>query len=161
MAAPDRRFAPAGEPQERCVAHVRDALAIDLPRIAQFYADTQYTGGLSPLDRIVVAEHEGTLVGAYRLAREEGVLVLRGMRVASAWQGRGVGTRMLRHLEPIREPCFCVPYSHLTAFYARAGFVAASRCPAFLRQRVATYRSRDLDVCVMVRESGIASQRDA
>jgi GNAT superfamily N-acetyltransferase len=141
------------------VVRVREALPEDLPRVARFYSETQYAGRPSPIDRIIVAEHAGHLVGAFRLAREEGVLVLRGMRVAAVWRRRGVGTRMLNHLEAaLRETCFCIPYSHLTAFYAGANFVTTSESPTFLRERITEYRSRGLDVCLMVRESVIPGQ---
>lgn len=133
----------------------------EFPRVSRFYSETQYTGRLSPLDRIIVAEHAEQLVGAARLAREEGVLVLRGMRVAAPWQRRGVGTRMLEPLEALRERCFCIPHSHLVAFYAAAGFATTSDGPAFLQERLTEYRSRGLDVCLMVREPRVASRPSA
>jgi N-acetylglutamate synthase-like GNAT family acetyltransferase len=140
------------------VVHVREALAADLPRVIQFYSETEYTGSVSPNDRIIVAEDAGQIVGAYRLAREEGALILRGMRVASAWQRRGIGTRMLEYLEALRERCFCIPYSYLVDFYAAAGFTSTSEDPASLRERLIEYRSRGLDVCLMVREPLVSRQ---
>jgi hypothetical protein len=49
--------------------------------------------------------------------------------------------------------CYCVPYMHLREFYGRAGFVpiTCESAPAFLRERVASYRARGLDVLVMHR----------
>ncbi|TMG77799.1 MAG: GNAT family N-acetyltransferase [Betaproteobacteria bacterium] len=84
--------------------------------------------------------------------------MLRGMRVAPAYQRRGIGLGLLfaftRDVENVA--CFCVPYSHLAAFYATAGFTPMSdaTAPSFLQGRLREYRSLGLDVLVMQRPSG-------
>jgi N-acetylglutamate synthase-like GNAT family acetyltransferase len=125
---------------------IRRASVEDLPRIRQFYADRQYGGGVQPQDTVLVAEVDGGLVGLVRLAPEHGTLVLRGMQVHPSFQRQGIGTRILAVLadELGEQPCFCIPYAHLTDFYARIGFGASEpeRAPPFLAERLESYRAR-------------------
>jgi hypothetical protein len=65
---------------------------------------------------------------------------------------------MLEYLEALRERCFCIPYSYLVNFYAAASFTSTSEGPASLRERLIEYRSRGLDVCLMVREPLVSRQ---
>lgn len=112
-------------------------------------------GGVLSSDRIVLLELRSKIIGAYRLAREEGVLVLRGMRVSQEVQGRGFGRLLLAVLSAIREPCYCVPHARLQAFYGLVGFtlVPSAQGPAFLRDRVQEYTARGLAVILMLRWS--------
>jgi GNAT superfamily N-acetyltransferase len=108
-----------------------------------------------------LAERGSELVGVYRLAREQGVLVLRGMRVLQSGQRQGVGTRLLSHLRELTEPCYCVPHAHLESFYGQAGFAALREeaAPKFLVSRAAEYRAQGLNVFIMRREPGSVSHR--
>jgi len=114
-----------------------------------------YRAGIAPADRVYVAELGGVLAGIVRRTREHGVAMLRGMQVAPEHQRRGIGRQLLTAFvsELGGEPCFCVPYAHLAAFYASAGFRAISGAdvPPFLVERVAGYRADGLDVLVMRR----------
>lgn len=114
-----------------------------------------YGGGVQPEDAVYLAEADGELAGVVRRTREHGVTMLRGMQVAPEWRGRGVGTRLLDALVAGlgAEPCYCVPYTHLTGFYAAAGFreIAEEAAPPFLRYRLAGYRTRGLSVLIMRR----------
>ncbi len=122
--------------------------------IAAFLRDAAYGGGVQPSDRLVVAKADATVVGAYRLAREEGVLVLRGMRVREDVRRNGIGGRLLQALAQLDEPCFCVPHAYLEAFYGSAGFsrLRAAEVPGFLEARAAAYAEQGLEVIVMRRE---------
>ena len=60
---------------------VRRAMAEDIWRVLNFYAERRYGGGIRPEDAVLLAEHDGELVGIVRLSAEEGVVVLRGMQV--------------------------------------------------------------------------------
>jgi hypothetical protein len=74
---------------------------------------------------------------------------------------KGIGAQLLAALREIDEPCYCVPYAHLEAFYARAGFVLIEEgFPDFLRARAVDYRAKGLSVPVMKRKplAGAAEQ---
>lgn len=113
-----------------------------------------YGGGTRPSDDLVIALEEGRVAGAFRLAREHGVLVLRGMRVRHDVRRRGIGRRLLEALTDLVEPCYCVPHAYLEEFYRGAGFARLpdAEAPGFLRERLARYREQGLDVVVMRRE---------
>jgi N-acetylglutamate synthase-like GNAT family acetyltransferase len=83
------------------------------------------------------------------------VTMLRGMYIAPAEQCRGLGSQLLRaFVADLHDvDCYCVPYAHLRAFYAKAGFapVADTGIPEFLCERLMAYRARGLDVLIMRR----------
>jgi GNAT superfamily N-acetyltransferase len=134
---------------------VRIAALEELPRIEQFYRETDYGGGLRLSDTLVVAEEGGVLVGAVRLCDEFGEMVLRGMRVRRDRQRCGIGSRLLLELEHLLQDrvCYCVPHRYLFSFYGQIGFskVAPEEAPSFLRERVEEYTRLGLDVVLMRR----------
>ena len=133
---------------------IRIAAPADYDRVRAAYAAWGYDGGLSADDTVYVAERGTELTAAVRRTREHGVTMLRGMHVAPTWQRRRIGSRLLRvFVASLREECYCVPYTHLITFYGAVGFGALpdERTPAFLRDRLAQYRGRGLDVLVMHR----------
>lgn len=134
---------------------VRVARADEHAALAAAYQAWGYGGGIAPGDRVYVAEVGDALAGIVRRTREHGVAMLRGMQVAPEHRRRGVGTQLLTALvdELGGEPCYCVPYAQLTAFYGSAGFEFIDRhdVPPFLVERVAGYRADGLDVLVMRR----------
>ena len=75
-------------------AVIRTATAADAPQVQALYAAWNYRGRVEPDDAVVVAEHEGRIIGVVRLAPEHGTTVLRGMRVEPAYQHQGLGSRM-------------------------------------------------------------------
>jgi len=118
--------------------------AADLAEIEEFYNKTVgYGGGVSQSDFTLAARLDGSLVGAVRLCVENGIIVLRGMQVASAFQRQGIGRALLDHCVPFlnRGPAYCVPYEHLTDFYGQVGFIVTppELLPAFLAERLAEY----------------------
>ncbi|WP_288379054.1 GNAT family N-acetyltransferase [uncultured Massilia sp.] len=137
-------------------------LGIAMPRdadaLARLYRDAGYGAAVGAEDTVLVAKTAASLVGAVRLCREEGVLVLRGMQVRRDVQRQGIGSRLLATCLPYlaRAEAFCLPYAHLEGFYATAGFAPADSAalPAFLADRLATYRSRGQDVIAMRRPAG-------
>jgi N-acetylglutamate synthase-like GNAT family acetyltransferase len=133
---------------------VRDARPDEREEVVRFLREAQYGGGVLPSDRLVISVRDGCLAGAFRLAREEGVLVLRGMRVREDVRRAGIGLCLLGALADLDEVCFCVPHTHLDVFYGRAEFVRLpeAEMPAFLRDRARRYREQGLDVIVMRRD---------
>jgi GNAT superfamily N-acetyltransferase len=140
---------------------IRIARPEEHARALEAYEAWGYGGGVQPDDVVYLAESGGELVGIVRRTREHGVAMLRGMQVAPEWRGRGIGRLLLRALvaELGADECFCVPYTHLTGFYGAAGFeeIQEENTPPFLRDRLAGYRARGLDVLVMRRPGGVAA----
>ena len=105
---------------------LRVASLAEHSRVQAAYAAWGYRGSVSPDDIVYVAQRGGEFVAAVRRTQEHGLVLLRGMRVAPQHQRTGIGSRLLRifveHLHD--EPCYCVPYEHLRAFYARGGFAS-------------------------------------
>lgn len=136
---------------------VRVATPADVGRIQAFYA-TQAARRVDPGERFVIAEADGEIVGAVRLCREQGHLVLRTMQIAEAYRRRGIGARMLRTLEPLMEdaPCYCLPYTHLPAFYATIGFrvIPAEQAPPHLQTRYRHGLAQGISFLVMARPAG-------
>jgi len=138
---------------------VREAQPDEMPRVEHFHKEVGYSSGLKPSDRLVVAEVDNALLGAHRLCTELGVFVLRGMRVRREVQRQGIGTAMLDLAQKLvaHQPCYCIPYRHLSCFYGQVGFkeMAPDQAPAFLRQRFELYRcSLQLDVIIMRMDHG-------
>jgi N-acetylglutamate synthase-like GNAT family acetyltransferase len=144
----------------------RKAHPEDFPRIAAFYRCHDYKPAISPGDVIVVAENEGTLGGVVRVCAEQGVLVLRGMRVRADMRRQGIGARLLQAIEPEigERECFCIPHRYLRSFYGRIGFVEMDEAevPSFLRERCAEYkRDYGLDVIIMRRRNSAETHHTA
>jgi GNAT superfamily N-acetyltransferase len=131
------------------------ATPAELTQIEVFYQTCGYTGGVTSDDIIFVARGGGAIAGCVRLCREAGSLVLRGMHVAPAWQRQRVGTQLLHEIVGAigTDPCYCLPWAHLEAFYGADGLVrtAQHEAPAFLQVRLAEYLARGLDVILMRR----------
>ena len=126
--------------------------------IGSFYGKNQYRAAIEPCDLFIVAEESGAIRAAVRLCHQEGILLLRGMRVAPAFQRRGIGSHLLRFVESTiaDEVCYCIPHTYLRSFYGRIGFgeIASDEAPRFLRERCEQYESENgLDVIIMRRPS--------
>jgi N-acetylglutamate synthase-like GNAT family acetyltransferase len=133
----------------------RPIAADERETVITFLRREGYSGSIRKTDRLFVCELAGEIVGAVRLSRDEGVLVLRGMRVRNDVQRNGVGTHLLNRvvLEVQSETCYCIPYRWLISFYAQAGFreVTGEEIPAFIASRHAKYVNDGLDVVLMYR----------
>ncbi len=139
---------------------VRRAMAEDISRAQNFYAERRYGGGIRPEDAVLLAERDGELVGIVRLAAEEGVVVLRGMQVHPRFQRQGIGRRLLATVaqELDGKGCFCIPYAHLVGFYRGIGFhvIEPAKAPTFLRLRLERYQNRgDGKEYLIMRREGV------
>jgi predicted N-acetyltransferase YhbS len=114
-----------------------------------------YTCGIKDLDVVIVGRQRQDVVGAVRLCNEKGVLVMRGMYVAEALRGSGIGKSLLYSAskEIGNRECWCVPYRHLSDFYSTAGFAecSPSEAPTFLAERNRNYIAAGMDVILMKR----------
>ncbi len=115
------------------------------PELQAFYVSTGSSAKIAPGDTVVSAREEGRVVGLVRLAPEAGVLVLRGMTVANP--RRGVGSELLRALEPIigERDCYCLCPRRLEGFFGKIGFVrlAETAAPPHLKARWDHYHDDD------------------
>jgi predicted N-acetyltransferase YhbS len=126
-----------------------------LSGVRTFYETAGYGGGVSGADVTLAARRGGQLVGAVRLCTENGVLVLRGMQVAQAFQGMGIGRALLDHCVRYLDQAtaYCLPYDHLARFYGSIGFdvVPPESLPASLATRLAGYLHANRPVLAMRR----------
>jgi predicted N-acetyltransferase YhbS len=117
-----------------------------------------YPRAIPPEDRVFAAFRGGDVVAVVRLAPEEGVVVLRGMRVRPDVQRRGVGRELLRVAASAlgHAECYCIAYRWLTSFYGEAGFaeMAPEAAPPFLATRFAGYVADGSSVVLMRRPGG-------
>ena len=129
------------------------------PEILALYEKCGYHGGVAPGDFVLVAEELGSLVGAVRLCSEEGLTLLRGFFLLPTHHRRGLGSRMLLALLPhlYGRTCYCIPFIHLSRFYAFAGFseLPQEKAPEFLHHRLESYRSQGHKVMLMVRSGAV------
>ena len=136
---------------------IAEAAQPEFPEIEEFYRVSGARGRPSPGDRLFVARFEGALVGAVRLCDENGVLVLRTMRVAATHQRRGIGRQLLAALvaEVRSRECFLLGYAHLEGFYGLEGFekIDPARLPPHLRERHTAYLAEFPDMIPMRRAS--------
>ncbi len=122
-------------------------VASQLQRVRDFYRLTGYNGGVGPGDVVVGATRGDELIGVVRLASEQGTQVLRGMRIKPQLQRQGIGKQILEEVRLLLQgkECFAIAFAHLEDFYGRIGFrkIDEQEAPAFLRERIATYRQRN------------------
>jgi GNAT superfamily N-acetyltransferase len=129
----------------------------DQRAISKFYSEMEYSGGLNPSDRIVIAEEGSQIIGVLRVCEEHGHLLLRGMRVRGDFRRQGIGKLMLAVAETVigQRTCYGLAYPHLLAFYGRIGFVPVdfSQVPAFLQARWGSYRERGVETVFIKRSA--------
>ncbi len=134
---------------------ISEASQSELGDVVNLYAETAYGAAIGPTDTVIVAKSGGQVVGAVRLCAEEGVTVLRGMQIRSAFQRQGIGAQLLAACQPYldRRQSFCLPYAHLVTFYAAAGFELAAEAglPEFLVRRLNAYNAQAKNVVAMRR----------
>ena len=127
--------------------------ANDFPAIQTFYASVGYLGLIAPSSVVIAARDGDAIVGAARIASENGILVLRGMMIAPSHQRRGLGTRMLWELDKHigRSECFCLPHGWLQNFYGQIGFatIADDFSPSHLRERLKAGRIKNPQLVIM------------
>ena len=135
------------------------AKASEIEDLESFYRITDYGGSVSPVDKVAYATDDGKIIGVGRLTKQEGVFVLRGIRVLKEHRRRGIGNALLDSLarEVGSSDCLCISYSHLRKLYENRGFceIKPLEAPKFLRSRYNGYRARGLDV-ILMRKSPIS-----
>ena len=144
---------------------IRTAGAAEANKINALYRRCGYSGNVAPKDIVLLAELDGEPVGAVRICEEDGTNVLRGMYLLPAYHRKGIGSKLLQHGESIMPAgdCFCLPYAHLVGFYQQIGFlkIEEKELPRMLQARLASYRSKGLNVIAMRRLSNHSLDRPA
>jgi len=69
------------------VMKIHNEKASDVSDLEAFYRITNYGGSVAPTDRVAYMTEEERIIGVGRLSEEEGVFVLRGMRVLGEHRG--------------------------------------------------------------------------
>jgi orotate phosphoribosyltransferase len=146
------------------VIKIRPGDEADVDIVNAFYSANGDSARVAVGERFVLAEDSKQLVGVVRLCNEHGHSVLRTMRVKESYRRQGIGKQMLEMFEcllPLHSECYCLPYTHLTAFYARIGFdvIPAQEAPQHLQDRHHRYCEEGTDVCVMKRSADRSRDR--
>ncbi len=123
---------------------IRFAKPHEYAEVLALYDECKYGGGADISDKILVAIDEA-IVGAVRICTEHGEKILRGMQIRPVYQGKGLGSEMLKSLanQLDMSGCYCLPYVHLKGFYASIGFeeISPLSAPRFLSERLEKYLS--------------------
>ena len=139
----------------------RELQQFERVEVNEFYQLTAYKRPVSASDRVFVAEDSGSIFGAVRIERSDGVQVLRGMYMHPEHVGQGIGSRLLRSIEPVLADTrsYCIPRKHLFDFYGMVGFrvIEQNAAPAFLSKRLSAYVNEGLSVAIMYRPEGRAA----
>lgn len=113
----------------------------------QFYAENGSKSQARPDDVFFIAFSGKKIIGCVRYCVDEGVPMLRTMRIAERFKRKGIGTQLLLVFKKYLETngisnVFCLPYPHLVPFYGLIGFetVADNEVPKFLIERSQTYK---------------------
>lgn len=127
--------------------------------VDKFYAENGGLAKARPGDLFFLAYSDQEILGSVRYCVEEGTPMLRSMMVHRDWRGQGLGQQLLEEfaayldIESIRK-VYCLPFAHLEAFYAKAGFVRAhhDEVPKFLQTRMIEYNTKPKKVICMRRD---------
>jgi predicted N-acetyltransferase YhbS len=134
---------------------ISEATPDQLEETVRFYRIAGARGIPTSADRLFIAREDGAIVGAVRLCDENGVSVLRTMRVAEGHQRRGIGRALLSALTGVLGPreCFLLSYAHLEGFYGRGGFlkIEPQLLPPHLQERLRAYLTEWPDLIPMRR----------
>jgi predicted N-acetyltransferase YhbS len=146
-----------------CDVEVSIASVAEHAVLAAVYLQWGYEGGIADDDLVYVAKRDRRPIGLVRRASIAGHLMLRGMQVAPECRRQGVGTQLLRAFvaDLPATDCYCIPFSHLVAFYGQAGFrrVEEAAAPPSLRERLSHYRAEGHDVLLMRRPACVPLDR--
>jgi N-acetylglutamate synthase-like GNAT family acetyltransferase len=95
----------------------------DRQALYELLANYQMEADLDPAE-FLVAEINGTLVGAARLEWENQIAYLRPVLVASKWQAKGIGRTLVQALaEGLPASLNVVARGEAARFYGRLGFL--------------------------------------
>lgn len=124
--------------------------------VGQFYKEQGYHSAWAETERAFICLDGGAIIGSVKVELIDGLTILRGMYIASDFQGQGLGLKFLKHIEPVLNlrVGYCMPLAHVTDFYKHIGLkeVEESQYPEFLQQRCEKYREMGYAITTMRRE---------
>ena len=112
-------------------AYLIDELpVIQYPLVNRFYRQESYSAKAGRCDTVFVVRYQHQIVAAVILVSyPQQRYFMRAMVVGESFRGQGVGTLLLRHIQPwlVRllsqgGHCYCFPFAGLQTFYEQGGF---------------------------------------
>lgn len=137
----------------------RAAIDADLPQIQELYAIWEHAFAYLLNDQTFVAEVDGKIVAAVRLAFEEASFVIRSLFVLKKYRGRGIALALLRQVEAelgVAE-AYCLPLPEQQVLFSSIGFVPVTglTAPNFLIARRENLQQTHQQVVIMKRSFGV------
>ena len=124
----------------------------ELFRLNRFYKRNGHKGKVDTGDTAFWLQDEKEILAAVRFTADGDNLLLRGLWVHKERRGEGLGSMLLtgcRHYWE-KHTCFCYPYNHLEAFYAKHGFAHPDeQAPEHLIRKLQSYQQRGEQVILM------------
>lgn len=134
--------------------HLREATESDRPEINAIYAMLGFMPWDPEHDHVLVAVADDRIVGCGRLQRFGDVVELGGMYVHPNYRGQGIARAILSALVNLLggETCYCIPFDHLSHFYAQFGFEPAPEVglPSIIQEHVAYVRDVHMHPTVLM-----------
>lgn len=121
---------------------VRQARGDEIEWINERYDEVDFVHSELPRDFIAIAEVDGVRAGLGRIVPiNDSIAELGGMFVRDHFRGRGVAEKIVHFLLQNNRQysrIFCLPFTHLSAFYSRFGFephLNKSSIPELIRKK--------------------------
>jgi len=131
----------------------RQADNYNLPLVKQFYKLNGMRAQAPKGDLVFTATLNSKLVAALRLHPVNSYYLLRSMCVAREFRHQKLGSALLDYLQDQLDAieCYCFPYTHLQAFYTRAGFLPCKpeHAPQSITDKYNRYLANGKDICLM------------
>ena len=125
---------------------------LPVTQLQRFYKRNGHKGKIQANDICAWLSEDDEIIAAVRLSPsppgDGDYLQLKGLWVAKALRGQGIGSVFLARLSDFLlqsgKPCYCLAYDHLEHFYQSHKFIPISKdsAPDFLWQRLQRYQSK-------------------
>jgi N-acetylglutamate synthase-like GNAT family acetyltransferase len=138
---------------------MREAADADLSQIQKLYANWGHTFVFLLNDQTFIAESNGRIIGAIRLAFEEATFVLRSLFVHEEFRAQGVAKALLEFvdIELGLAEAYCLALPEKEGLFSGIGFqlVRGLVAPDFIISRKENLRGGNQEVTIMKRTLGL------